>query len=141
MWRIDHEGTHYCSQTIEGLVSALGEFHSVVVRKPDEPFVPVDECEKWCSVITNPMAPLAVRQEANIRVRQFAAQGSAQAQFIVDALDVKALYYSPDAVKLSMNLDKDFALITNEELTENVKNLVLRAKLLNEIAAIYRGLN
>lgn len=134
MYRADVNGVHFCGSTEEGLLKALGEFHSVSVHIPDAPV----HQKNWVEIILDESEPLCRKQTANLRLRDRREDPSAIE--IVQKLENKKPY-SQAAQEIQKRIGKDFALATHEDLAEHENNLVRRHKLMLELGEIYKLVN
>jgi hypothetical protein len=130
MWRLDIGGNHFCSETEDGLFGAVGHFHAVQDRERGKNVPP--PAKDWIAVIRDREEPLVRKQEA---YRHILRGDDAESQRIAATLSSRVLSLS--ARKLAEQLGKVFAFVTPEEMTAHVHDLVLRHRLLLELAELY----
>ena len=127
------DGKNYIGETYEGLVRTLGYYHPIVVPEPEPAPDLRTYTEKLADILTDPLAFMVDKQRALSRLMDF--HGDPYADKILTAL-AKKPKISREANAITNQLGKkDFSLISVEELTEHVHNIVLRSRLMNEIAA------
>lgn len=131
MWRADLQGIHYCSPTFEGLVHALQHCHSVEVRHPQPPAPPTDPIVELCAQFIR--SGLQEKQQL-LRDLRAAAEHDTLAATVVRSLDNKPLP-SRYALDFTRRLGrKDFLDVTYDEIVQFAPNIVVRNKLINELA-------
>jgi len=134
MWRCIINGKNFCGETLENLVRSIAYLNPVVT--PEIPLPPDKRThpEKLISILRNPKSYLAEKQDALERLLRYAAEGDVGALSILDELEAKSRP-TREALNLTTLLNKvDFAFVTHNEMVEHVNNLVLRSRLIIELA-------
>lgn len=134
MWRCHIAGKNFCGETLENLVRAIAYLNPVIT--PEIP-LPADErshAEQLIAILRNPKSYLSEKQDSLERLLRHAAEGDEEALSIVSELENKPRP-TREALNLTGILNKvDFAFVTHEEMVEHVNNLVLRSRLMGELA-------
>lgn len=133
MWRADVGDKHFCSQTLDGLISGIQGFHSATIVHPHVHHPPETVLTRLVKIMRG-VHPLQHKQDALKQLMTM--MDEPEARLIVNAISAKQL--SRDALRTSVLCEKEFVFITVAEFTEKIKNLVLRAKLIGELAELYR---
>jgi len=131
MWRITIGDVHYCSQTQDGLRGALAFHNHASAALPKEPEPKISEEERLIKVLKHGALP--DRQEAYLDLVQMAQNGSSVAQDALGAMLTNTVP-SRDARNIAHVIGKPFDLISYDELTQYVDNIVLRNRLVAEIS-------
>lgn len=134
MYRTFVNGRNYISEDKENLLQSISHYHPVIT--PDKP-VPVDKrsaSEKLVDILTSPSSGLAIKQIAIEKIFAYEGEKDKHADKILKSFKKKPKV-SREAASITRALKKsDFCLVTHEELVENVYNIVLRSRLMDELA-------
>jgi len=133
MWRCDLNGTHYCAQHKHDLLRCISECQTAVI--PDVPPVPVRPA---ADILFDDLkyGGLEQKQRARRTLIQLAENGDESAVQYLDFLPNNKLSFS--AKYWAKSIGKDFIDITYADLVEHVSDLVLRNKLMNELADSFK---
>jgi hypothetical protein len=132
MWRSEIDGRAYCAQTKENLLRCIGEcYSSVVPEKEPEPVIPLADI-LFKQIKTG---KLEQKQSARRELLKIAKAGDEDAIKYLGRLPEKKI--SLQAKYLAKSLNKDFYEVTFYDLSENVSDLVLRARLVRELERLF----
>lgn len=121
MWRADVEAYHFCSQTKEGLIRALACRYSFSVHYEKAHVPELRGAEKHLHTLRNSHS-LEEKQAARRDLKQYG----------YEHLFVREL--SAAAKQIAEKLNKEFLDMTVQELTQHVNDIVLRNRLITELA-------
>jgi len=138
MWRVTIGRKHYCAQTKEILKAGLKNVGITVVEPYVDTRVLKTRTQELTDILRNPSAVLQEKQEALRHLIFLAASGDKEADAIITAVSPAR---SREAAEITRQLGKtDFMFVTYEELHEFIDNIVLRARLINELGDLFKGL-
>jgi len=128
------DGKNFIGEKLENLIRSIAYLNPII---PPEELLPPDirsHAEKLIGILRNPKSYLSEKQNALERLLGYAAEGDIDALQIVDELEMKPRP-SREALNITNILNKvDFAFVTHEEMIQHISNLVLRSRLISELA-------
>lgn len=122
MWRVDIGDIHFCSQTFEGLQTAVRTRYPFSVHIEPERPVELKGAAKHLHTLRHGRT-IEEKQDARRQLRSLGGH---------DHLFARPL--SPQAVAVATRLNKPFDDLTIQELTQFVNDVVLRNKLIQELS-------
>lgn len=133
MYRAVVGSLNYCSPTFEGLLYAVGYFHSIYTSFESEAVVN-DPVLQYIEALRNGVT-VQVRQEALVALEQTSNDTRA-----VNAVAyVRAKHVSFGAAYLTRCLGKrNFSQVTTWELSDLVSNIIHRGELIEELAKMVK---
>lgn len=131
-WHVALDGKHYCAATLETLERGL-ELHFHVV-KPAPVTITKPPVQRYREILTSESSSLMDKQAARRDLIQFANNGHPEASDIVARLRAKPAPSLHARTWTAVLGKTHFEDVTHEDLVENVSDLVLRSKLILELA-------
>lgn len=133
MWRCSVDGMHFISATKKDLIRCITEVRSAVI-----PEIPVEPPRPIADLMYEQLlkGTLDQKQSARRTLVGLANGGNDRAAEIVKRFCKKPL--SHQAKYHAKSIGKDFIDLTNTDLTEHVNDIVLRTKLMDELASHFK---
>lgn len=132
MYRVTVEGNNYCSSTLQGLIDAVGFFHSVYITT-DPVVVPERPLAERLGEVLASICSLEDKQKAYFRLCALAADGNSTAAQIVSEIKGRSVSFGASCVAAWAG-KRDFAEVTSTDIAELVADVVHRKELLNELS-------
>jgi len=135
MWFAQAQDRHFLAQTKQGLIEALKSLGPIITPQVVEMPPELSPLDTYVSIINSDLS-LSSKQEAWTRLKGLAGSDES-AKRIVDAVLAQSL--STAAKEITRTLGKtDFLEVSYADLVKYVNDLVLRSRLVMELAGRFR---